>query len=333
VLSGGRNSGRILVTGAGGFLGAAVVRRLLAEGLPVRALVRSLDRAQRLVGLPVELVAADVLDAVAVHRAMAGCTAVLHLAGPSAWDVIGTPHVIDIISRGVQNVLAAARSQGGLRCVYVSSLAALGPSRSPALRDESSPPERVESATMPYVLAKRRAEQHCRDAHDAGQWVAIVRPAEVYGPGDDALISAGNLLHLLRSRPVVVCRGGTSLVHVDDVAAGVVAALDQGCSGEAYFLGGDNLLHHELAAMLLEIAGRPARVWCLPAGLVRQAAAVAIRCRLPFPLPLPLVPYATRYWFVDSQKARLELGLTFRSARETLADTCMWLRSSGRLDA
>ena len=156
--------------------------------------------------------------------------------------------------------------------------------------------------------------------------VVTVNPAEVYGPGDVDLGTARNLIDFATSKPVLVCRGGTSIVHVDDVAAGILRALERGRSGERYILGGDNVTIGELARIVLELLGRRERIVMVPRRVARVASRVAMRLRIPLPYEPSVVPYATRYWFVDNSKARRELGLRFRSARDTVAPTLAWLR-------
>ena len=159
----------------------------------------------------------------------------------------------------------------------------------------------------------------------------IVNPAEVYGPDDTTLGTAGNLIDFARSRPVLVCRGGTSVVHVQDVSAGIIKALARGQPGERYILGGENLTIRELAQLVLQLLGRRVPIVMIPRSLARTVSRVAPRLGLPLPYNPQVVPYATRYWFVDSTKARRELGVTFRGARETIAPTLQWLRQRALL--
>jgi len=318
------------VTGASGFIGSAVVRRLIAAGRPVRCFVRSTSRTDRLDDLPCERAIGDLREAGAVERAARGCQAVIHLGGISAWSDINSPLMFPVVVEGTRHVLAAAKEHA-LPVVYASSAAALGPSRIPRPRDETAAFDGRAAAGMTYVLAKREAEQLCLAAAADGLPVVIASPAEVYGPRDRDLITAGNLIGLLKGPVALVCRGGTSIVHVEDVAQGMMQALDRGASGRRYLLGGDNLHHRELAQLLLELSGRRRPVVTLPAGLVRISAALAARCRMPFPIPPPVVPYATSFWFVDHSRAKVELGIEFRSARETLAETLAWLRAAGYL--
>ncbi len=303
----------------------------MAARRQVRCLVCAASRCERIADLQMESVEGDVRDAGAVRRAVAGCGAVLHLAGISGWSQIASPDLFPVIVEGTRNVLQAAQAAGVRRVVYVSSAVTAGSSRRPELRDETSPFSPRDARGMPYALAKHEAECRCLAAAQAGLDVVIVNPAEVYGPGDRDLITAGNLLGLLAGAPVAVCTGGTSIIHVGNVAEGIVRALDGGRSGERYLLGGDNLHHRELARLLLEVVGRRTPVVTVPAAVARLAGRVAAVLRLPFPVAPGVIPYATRYWFLDNRKARNELGMEFRSARETLAETLAWQRSVGRL--
>jgi len=321
----------ILVTGASGFIGSAVTRRLVDEGCQVRCLIRSTSRTDRLDALPVERALGDIRDADAVRLAADGCHAIIHLAGISAWSEIASPLVEPVIVKGTENILEAARISGVSRVLYVSSAASLGPVRHSAARDETAEFDEQSAEGMAYVGAKREAECLCQKAVAAGLDVVVVNPAEVYGPEDHDLVTAGNLVTLLRSFPVLVCRGGTSIVHVDDVVEGIVRALHQGRRGERYLLGGDNLTHRELAELLLTIAGRRSRVFQVPVPLLGFLSGLAHRLGIAFPIPRELLPYVTHYWFLDCQKSRRDLGMQFRSARETLTPTVSWLRASGFL--
>ncbi|MFO1043814.1 MAG: NAD-dependent epimerase/dehydratase family protein [Planctomycetaceae bacterium] len=318
-----------LVIGGNGFIGSQVVRNLLREGHTVRCLVRKTSRTDRLDGLNLELVHGDLRDAESLYCACVGCASIVHLGGISAWSQIASPEMFPVVVEGTRNVLAAAKANGVKRLVYVSSAAALGPCFSPLTRGENAPFSAGDATGMIYVLAKREAENLCLNATADGLEAVIVRPAEVYGPDDRDLVTAGNLVEMLRSSPVLVCAGGTSVIHVQDAANGIVRALMQGRSGEVYLLGGENLHHRELAGLLLELANRQASIVTVPASLLRFGASMASMLHLPFPIPPPVVPYATRYWFVDSTKAQRELGIRFRSARETLSDTLTWLKSTG----
>jgi dihydroflavonol-4-reductase len=315
---------RVLVTGAAGFIGSALTPKLIAAGHSLKCLVRSSTKTERIAGYSWEPCVGDIRDADAVSRAMEGCDAVLHLACLSAWDQIDSPLMDEVVLVGTRNVLQAAAVQGA-RVVYVSSILAVNGSEEAQVFTED------DAWTLPvknlrYSNMKRRAETLCAEFVAKGLHVVIVNPAETYGPGDTSFITAGNLVDFAKSNPVLVCDGGTGVVHVDDVADGIVAALDRGRSGARYILAGDNLTIRALAELTLELLGRKRRVVTLPNALIRGVATAALRLHVPLPFNPRVIPYATRFWLMDSSRARNELGVRFRSARETLAPTLDWLK-------
>jgi dihydroflavonol-4-reductase len=325
---------RVLVTGGSGFIGSVVVKQLIAEQHEVRCLLRATSNTDRLNGLAYERAEGDVRDAAAVTRAMDGCDAAIHLASLSNWNDIDSPLMKEVVEGGTRNLLDAARAmEPRPRVVFVSSALAVNASDEPRTFDESSP-WTTDDRRLSYSREKRAAEALCLEAFARdGVPVVIVNPTEVYGPNDVQLITAGNLIDFARSKPVLVCAGGTSVVYVDDVALAMVRALEKGRPGERYILGGDNLTVRQLAELSLELLGQKKSVVQVPNGLLRGITKVARALHVPLPYNPHVVPYATRYWFMDSSKARRELGVEFRSARETLAPTLAWLKESGRIQA
>jgi len=315
---------RILVTGGNGFIGSVVVRRLVETGHDAVCLLRETSRTERIDDLPITRARGDIRDLDSLRTAIAGCDATIHLAAPGSWDA-DTPDVLhDVIERGTRNVLAAAAGVRTHRVVIVSSTAAVNCSTTPRVFDERSP-FTVSDRSLHYSHAKHTAECAAMEAHARGVDVVVVNPAEVYGPGDTALGTAGNLLDFATSTPVLVCSGGTSIVHVDDVASGILSALTLGASGERYILGGDNLTIRELAELVLRVIGRRAWIVEVPNWVARPMSRTVARLRVPVPFNPQVVAYATRYWFVDSSRARRELGVQFRSAEETIRSTMAWL--------
>jgi dihydroflavonol-4-reductase len=321
---------RVFVTGGNGFIGSAVVRALIAAGHGPVCLLRKKSRADRIEGLPIERVAGDVRDVASLRRGMVDCHATIHLAAPGGWAGDDPALLRDVIEGGTRNVVAAAAHYAGNRVVYVSSTAAIAASDEPRIFDERSE-FNIRDKRLHYAHAKHRAEGLVLDAAERGLDVVIVNPGEVYGPGDTGLVSAQNLIDFAKSWPVLVCRGGTAIVDVDDVAAGIVAALDRGRTRERYILAGENLTIRQLADLTLQTLGRRAPVVPVPNWLARSAAGVASRLRLPFPYSPDVVAYATRYWFVNSAKARTELNVEFRDARATIGATIEWLIAAGYL--
>lgn len=326
----------VLVTGGSGFIGSVVVKTLVAEHHTPRCLLRVTSNVDRLEGLAYERAEGDVRDADAVRKAMEGCDAVIHLASLSAWNDIDSPLMKDVVEGGTTNILEAARARPAgerPRVVFVSSILAISGSDSPETFDETSP-FKLDDRKLSYSRSKRAAEALCLDAfREQGIPVIIVNPGEVYGPNDTALITACNLIDFAKSKPVLVCNGGSSVVYVDDVALAVVRAMEKGRPGERYILGGDNLSVRELATLALELLGQKKSIVQVPNALLKGITKVATTLHVPLPYNPHVVPYATKFWFMSSSKAQRELGVSFRSARETLGPTLAWLKESGRIQA
>jgi dihydroflavonol-4-reductase len=321
---------KVFVTGGNGFIGSVVVRKLLQAGHEVRCLLRESSCTERIDGLPVERMPGDVREFESLRAGMADCQATIHLAGLSSWDQIDSPALNDVVEGGTANVLQGAVGLPAHRIIFVSSVTAVNGSEKPEIFNEDSK-FTLDDPELKYAIAKRNAETQCRKALSRGVPIVVVNPAEVYGPSDTTFVTAGNLVHFARSNPVLVCSGGTSVAHVDDVAAGIVAALVKGRPGERYILGGENLTIRQLANLCLKLIGRRSRIVTLPNHLIRRMTRVATRLRLPLPYNASVVPYATRYWFVDASKAQRDLGVKFRDAQSTLAPTISWLREAGHI--
>jgi dihydroflavonol-4-reductase len=321
---------KVLVTGGNGFIGSVVVRMLVAEGHTARCLLRTTSKTERIDGVEYERVVGDVRDAASVGAALEGCDAVIHMASLSAWDQIDSPLMDEVVVGGTRNVLDAAKARPGTHVVFVSSILAVNGSAKPHEFDESAEWTLVDRR-LSYSRCKRAAEAMCMEAVAAGVPVVIVNPGEVYGPNDTALITACNLIDFAKSKPVLVCNGGTSVVYVDDVALAIVRALERGRSGERYILGGDNVTVKQLAELCLQLLGQKKRIVRVPNSVIKAITAVATRLHIPLPYNPHVIPYATKFWFVSSAKAQRELGVSFRSARDTLAPTLDWLKQIGRI--
>lgn len=322
---------RVFVTGGNGFIGSVVVRLLARRGWQVSCLLRSTGDARRLAGLEFERVEGDVRRPQEWSKAVAGCEAAIHLASISNWSQMSSGEMDDVVIGGTRNLLAAATQAGCSKVVHVSSSLAVCGSSTPTIFNESSA-DGMLLRKLRYARAKVLAEGLCRQAVERGLHVVIVNPCEVYGPNDITLVTARNLIDFAKSSPVLVCGGGTSVAHVDDVAAGIVAALERGRAGERYILGGENLTVRQIAELTQELLGRKKRIVQLPNWLVRALAWAGRKLRLPLPFDAEVIPYATRYWLMDSSKARRELGVSFRNARETLRPTLQWLQEAGYVD-
>jgi dihydroflavonol-4-reductase len=322
---------KVFLAGGNGFIGSVLTRRLHRAGYRVRCLLRPGARTDRIDDLPFERCGGDVLDVDTLRRGMQGCGAAVNLAYSTRWSLLNSSQQKAAAITGTRNMLLAARAAGIGRVVQVSSIAAVGASRRPRIHDETSAFNLAGCRPLRYAHYKHRAEELCRQAAAQGQDVVVVNPAEVYGPDDLDLVTAGNLIDLLAMRPVTVTTGGVCVVHVDDVARGIVLALEEGRTGERYILGGQNVSLREMAALCLDHLGLRRRILTVPAAALRAAVRGAQLLGRTPPFEPDLVPYASRYWFMDNAKARRELGAEFRDARATLGACLDWLADTGRL--
>jgi len=320
----------VFVTGGSGFIGSRVVRQLVSLGYSVRCLLRETSDTTRIDDLPVERFYGDVRDRLSIEKGLEGTTACIHLAAIVAWNLMNSPVLDETIIDGTRNVLNAAATCGTGRVVYVSSAIAINASNEPLIFDESSPFELLETP-MRYAIAKHKAEQLVLEYVKNGLDAVIVNPAEVYGPYDTSMTTACNIRDFLKNYPCIACRGGTAIAHVDDVADGIVKALERGRSGERYILGGDNLTIEELARLTLEIAGQKKPVLRVPNRLLIGMTRLLEWLRLPSPVVPGVLDYATRFSFMDSSKAKNELGYTPRPAPQVLAPVVEWLQASGHV--
>jgi dihydroflavonol-4-reductase len=245
---------RVAVTGATGFLGSQVVRRLSATGYEVVGLRREQSDTSLLAGVPVEWTMGEVSDETAMERLVEGCNAVVHAAAVlTYWRGAAAEHA-RVNLGGTRTVAAVCRAAGVGRLVHVSSTAAITATGLGEAADEQTQPG-PEHPHFSYHASKLRAEQAVLAEVERGLDAVIVNPSAIHGPYDGGF-RGRELVDGVRGRPVVpYFSGGTSIVHVEDAAAGVVAALERGRAGERYILGGENLTWRRFAEIAAEVLG------------------------------------------------------------------------------
>ncbi len=320
----------ILVTGATGFFGGNLARRLAESGERVRVLVRDGRRPVALDGFAYEIAEGDLRDEPALARAARGCRQVYHAAASTAmWcrDAAGFEAIRDVNVGGTRRLLRAAAEARVERVVHVSTVDAIGLPPPGGIADESTdwPPGRI---ATPYAVTKREAEAVALSADVA---TVVVNPGFMIGPLDPKP-SSGRLLLPLTRGPVVACprRGGNNFVDVGDAVAGTMAAMAVGRRGERYILGHANMTYRELFAMALRVLGRRAVLLPVPsscllaAGRVLEAAARLTGGEPLLPVELARVASADHYY--DSGKAIRELGLPQTPIERALADAFAWLK-------
>ncbi len=328
---------KALVTGATGFVGAALARTLLAAGWNVRVLARASSDPRNLRGLAVEGVIGDLTDTDSLERAVAGCDAVFHAAADYRLWVPDPRTMYRANVDGTRNLLEAAQRAGVKRIVYTSSVACIGlpADGSPGAEDT---PVSLEAMVGHYKRSKFLAERVALEAAAAGAPVVIVNPAAPVGPRDLKPTPTGQVvLDAALGRTPAYIDTGLNIVHVDDVAAGHVLAFHRGRIGERYILGGENLPLRDILVEITRLAGRAPPRLKLPHGVVLPIAYVAEGwARLsgkPTRVTVDSVRMARKRMYFSSDKAARELGYGFRPAALAFADALEWFRAEGYLGA
>ncbi|HEY3516232.1 MAG TPA: hopanoid-associated sugar epimerase [Gammaproteobacteria bacterium] len=325
---------KALVTGANGFLGSAVVRALLADGLAVRAFVRSGSDRRNLEGLDVEAAVGDLTDRDSVRRAAAGCDAVFHVAADYRLWVADPKPMYRANVEGSVNVLEAAAEAGAKGMVYTSSVAVLGLNKDRTPADEDTPVT-LEDMVGHYKRSKYLAEQAVRKrAAELGFPVVTVNPSTPIGPRDVKPTPTGRiLLDAAAGRMPAFVDTGLNLVHVDDVAAGHLAAARLGVPGERYVLGGDDFTLQQILVLVAEHVGRRASTIRLPHWSVYPLAvgaeAIAMLTKREPRVTLDGVRMSKKHMYFSSRKAQQDLKYRWRDPREAIAAAVDWFKANG----
>ena len=320
----------ILVTGATGLVGNNVARMLVERGRNVRLLVRNTSDRRPLEGLDAQTIKGDICDADSVRRACEGVTGVVHAAG---YVQLGRIYM-DLHRRvnvdGTRNVAQAAR-EAGARMIHISSSDALGSRTRETVIDEETP--LAPPVQCAYVITKREAEQAVMAEQSKGLDAIIVNPSFMLGPWDWKPSSGRMLLAVGNGTVLIAPRGNFSVADVRDVAAGILAALERGVSGERYILAGENMSYLDacrkfaqvvgakppwfaMGPVLAAVTGLGGDVWARLSGREPDVNSAAIA--------LSRVPKT-----YTSAKAQRELGYQNRPLDETIRDAWDWLVEHG----
>jgi nucleoside-diphosphate-sugar epimerase len=324
------NTQNVFLTGGTGFLGRHLVPRLCRAGYTVRVLTRHPENNQWLSRYPrIEIVHGDLLDEPLIHEAIQGCRFVIHAAGLFRfWGDAAEFESTNVT--GTENVLRAALDAQVERLVHISTIAVIGQPDPDKVMDENYPANPVE----PYQRSKLQAERLAVSYYtEKGLPLIVLRPGAYYGPMGEYAFNRLFFTDPMRGLIMQLNHGRyiTFPAFIDDVAQGVILALERGRLGEIYNLCGDWLTHKEAFDIVCAEAGLlsirpPIPGWM---GIMTSRVMTAFSRfthREPF-WPLNLRSYVYNYWRVSSEKARRELGFVPTDFRKGASQTIAWYRA------
>jgi dihydroflavonol-4-reductase len=318
----------ILVTGGSGHIGNVLVRKLVATGEKVRALILPGEDCSSLDGLDIERVEGNVINPLTLQRAFKGVQDVYHLAGIISIMPGHNPMVRRVNLDGTTNIIHAAHEAGIHRLIYTSSIHALNRAPHGTTINESIPFDPVHAISA-YDRSKAEASLAVLEAAHQGLNAVIVCPTGVIGPYDFRGSEMGQIIRdAMNNKPQLCVNGAYDFVDVRDVADGLIQAATKGRQGESYILSGERITITWLVQVVQKLVGLKSIIFQIPMGLARFAANFApFYYRLSRTKPR-LTPYAIATVesnsVISNNKARHELGYTPRALTQTIRDTVSW---------
>ena len=319
------------ITGATGFVGAAVARVLIDKGHKLKALARPQNDRRNLEGLPLEIIEGDLSKPNTYLHALKGCQALFHVAADYRLWVPDPEAMHHINVGGTHALMEAAMNAGVKKIVYTSSVATLGIHKDGTAANEDTP---VGFSDMigTYKKSKFLAEEEVNRLIKHHNLPAIiVNPSTPIGPRDIKPTPTGRIIvDAVKGRIPAYIDTGLNIAHVDDVAFGHWLAFERGKIGERYILGGQNLGLGEILSIIAELVGRPAPKIKLARELIFPIAYIAetfarITKKEPF-VTVDALRMAKKKMFFSPQKAERELGYKARPARAAIADAIAWFQ-------
>ncbi len=325
---------KALVTGATGFVGAAVARALNATGTEVRVLIRRDSDLRNLGGLKVEQAYGDLRDRDSLRRALSGCQQLYHVAAHYALWAKDPSVFYEVNVTGTRTLLETARDLGIERIVYTSTIGAIGLPIGGGLGTEETPVS-LSHMAGDYKRSKYLAEQEVMKLARAGLPVVIVNPSAPVGQGDIKPTPTGQMIvDFMKGRMWAYIETGMNLVDVDDVAVGHLRVMERGRVGERYILGNQNLSLREIFEILSKLTGvmapRIKLPWqaILPLAHINRWIADYLTHQSPR-IPLEGVRMAKYRMHYDCSKAVRELGLPQTPVELALEKAVRWFRAHG----
>ncbi len=327
-------SNNTLVTGATGFVGWHIARKLLDRGEHVRILVRDVSRVRELDGA--EVVVGDLRDAESLARAAEGCRVAYHAAADYRLWTRHSDEMYQSNVEGTRNLLNAAKSAGLERVVYTSTVGCIGlhTGDEQFVPSDETTPVNLDQMSGAYKRSKFMAEQVALEFAKDGFPVVIVNPTAPMGDHDFKPTPTGKILvDVVRGAMPGFVDTGLNVVDVRDVADGHLLAMERGVAGERYILGSENLTLEEIVTMAAKLAEVKAPTMRVPYAVAYAAGAMStawagVTGKEPM-APLDAVRMSRKKMWVRHEKAGRELGYSPGPARGAINRAIEWFRKNG----
>ena len=327
---------KTLVTGSTGFLGSAILRKLLEDGREVKVLIREKSDTTNIDGVDVEIVYGDLRDSDSLQSALNGCDVLYHTAAYySLWDQ-DKRIIYDINVEGTRKILQAAQLKNIEKVVYTSTVGCVGLNKDTTPSNEGTPLN-LKTLSNDYKQSKYQAEQVALDFARNGLPVVIVNPSTPVGPRDIKPTPTGKIiLDFLNRKMPAYLETGLNLIDVDDCARGHILAERKGVPGDRYILGNQNMSLFDILITLENITGLKAPRIKMPFWVALSAGWV---CEMvsnnltgtPPAVPLAGVKMAKYFMYFDSSKAIQTLGLPQNSTENALRRSVEWFKDNNYL--
>jgi dihydroflavonol-4-reductase len=327
---------KVLVTGATGFIGHHLVKRLASEGHTVSVLSRKPLKDSDFPGLKIKVCPGDITDSLSLLSATEDQDMVYHLAGKIAYKASERAEMEKVNVQGTQKIVDACITNEVPSFVYMSSVVAIGASFTPTVLDENSP-YNISNLNLGYFETKHKAEEIVKTAyHHNGLKVFILNPSTVYGAGDATKGSRSVQIKVAKGKFPYYPPGGTSVVHIDDVLYCLMEVPRKGRPGERYIVSGENLLLKDIFKIIANAAGVPAPSIPLYKPVIKVLGFIGDNILEPLGIKGPMsgetAHTSTMYHWFSSAKAQKELGLKPTSAVLAIQESVKWMKQNGYLD-
>lgn len=324
---------KVLITGASGFVGSWLLKRLLAEGYDVHVLRRR-SSTESISKNEIEF-SGDILDLDSLKRAMSGCEFVFHLAGHVGYSKRDRQIMEEVNVKGTANIIDSCKTSGVKKLIHMSSVVAIGASFSPdhILNEESL--YLISHLNLGYFETKKAAEDLVVSATRRGEIQSVIlNPSTIYGPGDAAKGSRKVQLKVARGQFRFYTSGGVSIISIEDVVDAIIVAMTKGKNGERYILSGENIKIKTLFETIARHAGVNAPSIYLPNPVIKAIGCIGDQLEkldLKGPINTENAWTSILYHWFDNSKAKRELGLNPKSADVAIGQSVEWMKERGLL--